>query len=81
MTFQRESVTSLGKADYVATGEWSKKAIKEAKALCDVHIAASAEDRKFTYAPKKWNVRPDATCRTTPLARSTSSSAPSVARS
>ena len=49
-----------GKADYVATGEWSKKAIKEAKSFCDVAIAASSEDRNFTYAPKQWNVRPDA---------------------
>jgi phosphoserine aminotransferase len=49
-----------GKADYVATGEWSKKAIKEAKQYCDVHIAASSEDRNFTYAPKQWNVRNDA---------------------
>jgi phosphoserine aminotransferase len=49
-----------GKADYVATGEWSKKAIKEARAFCDVHVAASSEDRNFTYAPKQWNVRKDA---------------------
>src|SRR5690349_12822138 len=49
-----------GRADYVATGEWSNKAIKEAKAFCDVHIAASSEDKKFTYAPKKWDVRKDA---------------------
>ena len=49
-----------GKADYVVTGEWSKKAVKEAKNYCDVAIAASSEDRSFTYAPKKWNVRPDA---------------------
>jgi phosphoserine aminotransferase len=49
-----------GKADYVATGEWSKKAIKEAKAFCDVHVAASSEDRNFSYAPKKWDVRKDA---------------------
>jgi len=49
-----------GKADYVATGEWSKKAIKEAKGYCDVHIAASSEGRNFTYAPKEWRVRPDA---------------------
>jgi phosphoserine aminotransferase len=48
-----------GKADYVATGEWSKKAIKEAQAYCDVHVAASSEDKGFTYAPKDWNVRPD----------------------
>jgi phosphoserine aminotransferase len=44
-------------ADYVVTGEWSKKAAKEAKAYCDVHVAASAEDRGFTYAPRDWNVR------------------------
>jgi phosphoserine aminotransferase len=49
-----------GKADYVVTGEWSKKAAKEAKNYCDIAIAASSEDRNFTYAPKKWNVRPDA---------------------
>ena len=49
-----------GKADYVLTGEWSKKAIKEAKSYCDAAVAASSEDRKFTYAPKQWKVRPDA---------------------
>ena len=48
------------RADYVVSGEWSKKALKEAKAYCDVHIAASSEDRKFAYAPRAWNVRPDA---------------------
>ena len=49
-----------GKADYVVTGEWSKKAVKEAKNYCDVAIAASSEDKNFTYAPKQWKVRPDA---------------------
>jgi phosphoserine aminotransferase len=49
-----------GKADYVVTGEWSKKAIKEAKMYCDAAVAASSEDRNFTYAPKQWKVRPDA---------------------
>ena len=49
-----------GKADYVLTGEWSKKAIKEAKSYCDAAVAASSEDRKFTYAPKQWKLRPDA---------------------
>ncbi len=49
-----------GKADYVVTGEWSKKAIKEAKKYCDAAVAASSEDRNFTYAPKQWKVRPDA---------------------
>jgi len=49
-----------GKADYVVTGEWSKKAVKEAKNYCDVAIAASSEDRNFTYAPKNFSVRKDA---------------------
>jgi phosphoserine aminotransferase len=48
-----------GKADYVVTGEWSKKAVKEAKNYCDVAIAASSEDRNFTYAPKGFSVRKD----------------------
>ena len=50
------------KADYVLTGEWSKKALKEARAYCAAAIAASAEDRNFTYAPpqERWQVRPDA---------------------
>lgn len=51
-----------GKADYVVTGEWSKKAVKEAAALCDVHVAASSEDRAFSYAPREaqWTLRRDA---------------------
>ncbi len=51
-----------GGADYVVTGDWSKKAAKEAGAFCDVNIAASSEDRKFTYAPRQelWKLRADA---------------------
>src|SRR5215212_11719275 len=45
------------KADYVVTGEWSKKAVKEAKNYCDVAIAASSEDWNFSYAPKSLSVR------------------------
>jgi len=49
-------------ADYVNTGEWSKKSIKEAKKYCTVNIAASSEDRKFTYVPAQstWKLSPDA---------------------
>jgi len=45
-------------ADYVNTGEWSKKSIKEAKKYCLVHIAASAEDDNFTYVPPQsaWKI-------------------------
>ena len=38
-------------ADYINTGEWSKKAIKEAKKFCDVNVAATAEPTNFTTAP------------------------------
>ena len=49
-------------ADYVNTGEWSKKSIKEAKKYCTVNIAASAEDRNFTYVPPQetWKLTPGA---------------------
>ena len=45
-------------ADYVNTGEWSKKSIKEAKKYCSVNIAASAEDRNFTYVPARETWKP-----------------------
>ena len=38
-------------ADYLNTGEWSKKAIKEAKRYGTVNVVASSEDRNFSYAP------------------------------
>jgi phosphoserine aminotransferase len=49
-------------ADYVNTGEWSKKSIKEAKKYCTVNIAASAEDKNFTYVPNRdtWKLTKDA---------------------
>jgi phosphoserine aminotransferase len=49
-------------ADYVNTGEWAKKAIKEAKRYGAVNVAASAEDRQFTYAPAQsaWKLDPNA---------------------
>jgi phosphoserine aminotransferase len=49
-------------ADYVHTGEWAKKAIGEAKKFCKVNIAASSEDKAFTYAPKQasWKLDPQA---------------------
>ncbi len=38
--------------EYVHTGAWAKKAIKEAKLYGDVKIVASSEDQNFTYIPK-----------------------------
>jgi phosphoserine aminotransferase len=48
-------------ADYVNTGEWSKKSIKEAKKYCTVNVAASAEDANFTYVPARetWRLSAD----------------------
>jgi phosphoserine aminotransferase len=40
-----------GKADYVNTGSWAKKAIKEAKLFGTVNIAGTSEDRNFSYIP------------------------------
>ena len=38
--------------EYVHTGAWAKKAIKEAKLYGEVKIVASSEDEKFSYIPK-----------------------------
>ena len=42
--------------DYVATGEWSAKAIKEAQRFCQVDVVASGEQWQFTRlpAPETW---------------------------
>jgi len=49
-------------ADYVNTGEWSKKAMGEAKKFGKVNEVASNADRNFTYVPsfETWKRDPDA---------------------
>ena len=51
-----------GGADYIDTGEWSKKSIKEAKKYCAVNVAASAADTHYTTIPKRetWKLDPNA---------------------
>ena len=51
-----------GKADYVLTGQWAKKAFQEAQKYGDVKAVASSADKTFTYIPKidKAACRPDA---------------------
>ncbi len=39
-------------ADYINTGSWSKKAIKEAKVFGDVHTAFSSESTNFNRIPR-----------------------------
>ena len=45
-------------ADYVNTGEWSKKAIQEARKYGAVNEAATSADANFSYAPTqdKWKL-------------------------
>ena len=40
-----------GVADYIITGEWAKKAYKEAKKFGKANAVASSEDKTFTYIP------------------------------
>lgn len=44
-------------ANYINTGVWATKALKEAKKLGKkVHIAASSEEDKFSFIPKEWKL-------------------------
>lgn len=47
-----------GKADYINTGQWSKKAIAEARRYCDVNVLASTEDSNFTTVPDQASLNP-----------------------
>lgn len=40
-----------GKAVYIETGAWSKKAIAEAKKVGEVVVAASSKDKNYSYIP------------------------------
>src|SRR3989338_4116136 len=39
-------------ADYLNTGEWSKKAISEAKKFGNVNVVATGADKNFSYVPE-----------------------------
>ena len=41
-----------GKADFVITGQWAKKAYKEAARYGEANVVASSEDKTFSYIPK-----------------------------
>ena len=55
-------MTGSGKADYIITGQWAKKAYKEASRYGDAKAVASSEDKTFSYIPKltRDDFRPDA---------------------
>lgn len=44
-------MTGSGKADYIVSGSWSKKAYKEAALLGNARCVASSEDKTFSYIP------------------------------
>src|SRR5690606_3471262 len=44
-------------ADYINTGVWSTKAIKEAKFYGRINVAASSEDKNFSYIPRQAQFR------------------------
>ncbi len=51
-----------GRADYLHTGSWSAKAIKEAGRFCDVNVVASSESSNFAHVPARdeWHLDADA---------------------
>ncbi|MDB5858619.1 MAG: serC 1 [Ramlibacter sp.] len=51
-----------GKADYVVTGEWSRRSQKEAARFGQVNVAADTEAGHFTHIPKQkeWKLDPGA---------------------
>jgi len=55
-------MTKNGKADYIVTGSFSKKAAKEAKKYGEVHIAGSTESENFSRIPRQneLDLSPDA---------------------
>ena len=55
-------LTSDGHAEYVQTGSWSEKAIKEARLLGDVRVVASSKDSNYREIPdfKEWDLNSEA---------------------
>ncbi len=55
-------LTGSGKADYIVSGQFSKKAYQEAKKYGDVAMTASSAGSNFSYVPetKREDFRPDA---------------------
>ncbi|MDY0317538.1 MAG: 3-phosphoserine/phosphohydroxythreonine transaminase [Candidatus Izemoplasmatales bacterium] len=44
-------------ADYIITGEWAKKAVKEGAKYLKANKIASSEDKNFTYIPELSNLK------------------------
>jgi phosphoserine aminotransferase len=60
LQFSMVPMNLLGKdhiANYVLTGTWSEKAMKEAKKVGKVHIAASSKEANYTYIPRPEDIQ------------------------
>jgi phosphoserine aminotransferase len=55
-------LTEGSTADYLVTGSWSQKAVKEARKVGNVHVAASTEGDNFNRIPSsaEWTLTPGA---------------------
>lgn len=53
------NLSRAGKVDFVVTGAWSQKSVKEALRYCDARVAASSEAGHFTSlpSPASWSLR------------------------
>lgn len=49
-----------GKAAYVESGVWAKKALKEAQFFGNVEVVATSKESNFTYIPKDFTIPADA---------------------
>jgi phosphoserine aminotransferase len=49
-----------GSADYIVTGSWGKKAVKEAKKAGAVNLAADLADSRYTRTPEPHEIKLDA---------------------
>jgi len=50
-------LTSGGTADYIDSGSWAEKAIKEAKRVGNVNVAASTKDQNYSRLPRQGDLK------------------------
>ena len=52
-------LTKTGKADYIVTGEFAKKACQEAQKFGQINVCGSSEGENFTHIPQQADLRLD----------------------
>ncbi|MDR0917886.1 MAG: 3-phosphoserine/phosphohydroxythreonine transaminase [Oscillospiraceae bacterium] len=46
------NLMKTGKADFVVTGQWAKKALEQAQKYCECNVVATSKDKTFSYIPE-----------------------------